>query len=181
MGEASRATGESNEVARALESDPSGASHLLDAQQGFEGAEENRARFSFALTGNVKAVVVAVDEINVGVARRSKQDRGPGGVAGGGVGCGVVLSQVGFDFDDTRGQTEISVIAYEYFTQEFASDATRIASKERATERVDGSDCDGRRQHLQVRPLGQNPVCCAALRGAKTLLFDGAAAPTPLY
>ncbi|MGA9389426.1 MAG: hypothetical protein WBV69_03175 [Candidatus Sulfotelmatobacter sp.] len=65
------------------------------------------------------------------------------------MGCGVVLAQVGFDFDYTRGQAEISLIAYEYFTQEFASDAARIASEERATERVDGSDWGGRGQILK--------------------------------
>jgi hypothetical protein len=146
FGQSSRATGEPNQVARVLESDISGASHLLDAQQGFEGAEENRARFPFALTGDVQAVVIAVDEINVGKAGRSEQDRGAGGIAGSGVGRGIVLPQVGFDFNDTCGQAELAVIAHKYLTQEFAGDGAWIAGEESAIERADGSGWERRRQ-----------------------------------
>ena len=90
-----------------MDFDAAGLGHFLHAGERFEGAEQNASGTAFGLAGDIEAVVVAVDEVNVGVARRPEQNRGAGGVAGGGVGGGIVLAEVGFDFDDAGGETEI--------------------------------------------------------------------------
>src|ERR1700683_1155787 len=74
FGQASRAAGELAKVGEGLQCEVASPRHFLDAEERFEGAEQNRARLAFALAGNVQAVVVAVDEIDVGVAGRAEQD-----------------------------------------------------------------------------------------------------------
>ncbi len=52
-----------------------GLGHGLDARNGFERSKKHTARAPFRLARDIQAVVIAVDEINVGVARRAR--RGP--------------------------------------------------------------------------------------------------------
>ena len=106
FGQTAGATGESRSDARGPAGSESSRARAISSmpEKGFKGAEENAPAFAFALTGDVQTVMVAVDEINVGVARRSEEDRIAGGVAGGGVGGGVVLSEISFDFDDAGGE-----------------------------------------------------------------------------
>jgi len=115
--------------------------HVLDARERFEGTEEDRSCFTLALTRNVQAVMVAVDEVNIGVAGRSEKDRSAGGVASGGVGGGVVLAEVSFDFDDPGGEAKFSGVADEDFAEKFASYAAGVAGEEGAGEREDGCGC----------------------------------------
>jgi hypothetical protein len=94
--------------------------------------------------------VVAVDEIDVGITGRTEQDRSAWSVAGGSVSGGIVLSEVGFDFDDTGREARVSV-AYEDFSEEIASDAAGVASEERAREWNSGTERDGRGHSLEIR------------------------------
>src|SRR5260370_3455097 len=94
--------------------------------------------------------MIAVDEINIAMARRTEQDRGAGGVAGGGMGSGIVFSEIGFYLDDAGRQTGLSV-AHQNLTEKFASHATRIAREERAIERADEPERSGRKHEAEVR------------------------------
>jgi hypothetical protein len=85
--------------------------------------------------------MITVDEINVGVARRSEQYCGAGGVAGGGVGGGIVFSEVSLDLDDAGSEGGVSGVTDEDFAQEFASYAARITGEEGAGEREEGYGC----------------------------------------
>src|SRR5260370_6158166 len=93
--------------------------------------------------------MIAVDEINIAMARRTEQDRGAGGVAGGGMGSGIVFSEIGFYLDDAGRQTGLSV-AHHNLTEKFASHATRIAREERAIERADEPERGGRQHSSDV-------------------------------
>ena len=134
LGEAAWTTGELGKMARDGEWDSSGACHFFDAEERIEGAEKNGTCFAFALTGHVQAVVVTVDKINVGIAGRSEQNGVAGCVAGGGVGGGIVLSEVGLDLDDAGHPTQLPVVTDQNLSEQFAGHAPRIASKEFATE-----------------------------------------------
>ena len=136
MGKASGAGGEFRKVASGFELNFSGAGHFLNALEGFKGAEKNRPGFTFVLACDVEAIVIAVDEINIGMAGGAEQDRSAGSVAGGGVGRGIELSEVGFDFDDAGGETWGSV-AYQDFADEFESHTTGIAREEGTGERAE--------------------------------------------
>jgi len=109
--------------------------HFVDAGERLEGADQDGASFAFGLTGDIEAIVIAVDEVDVGVPGRSEKNGGAGGVAGGGVGGGIEFSEVGFNFDDAGREVEGTVVAEENLTEEGASDAAGIAGVEGARER----------------------------------------------
>ena len=134
--QAAWAAGQPNKIARALQHDASCMRHFLDPLKRFERAEKNGTGFAFALARHVEAIVIAVDEINVGVAGRAEQDRIAGGVACGGVGRGIVCSEVGLDFDDAGRQAQLSMAAHQHLAQQLASHPARSAGEERARERA---------------------------------------------
>jgi len=93
--------------------------------------------------------MIAIDEIDVGVTGRSEQDRGAGSVAGGGVSGGIVLSEIGFDFDDAGGEMQRFRVAHQDFAEKIASYATWAASVEGARERKNGTKRGGRRHRFR--------------------------------
>ena len=74
--------------------------------------------------------MIAVDEVNVGVTGRSEKDRSAGGLAGKGVGRGIILSEVSLDLDDAARQKEPSAVPNQNLAEKFASHAPRTASEE---------------------------------------------------
>ena len=56
------------------------------------------------LATDVGAVVIAVDEIDVGVAGRTEENRVARGLAVVGMGAGIDGAEVGFGFDDASGE-----------------------------------------------------------------------------
>ncbi len=135
LGQASGAGGEADEIARGLDFEFSSASHFFDTVKGFKGAEEDASAFTFGITGDVQAVVTAVDEIDVGVAGGAEENCVAGGFSGGGVGGKVVLCEIGFDFDDAGGEMG-RVSAEEEFPEEVAGDGAGIAGEKVAWERA---------------------------------------------
>ena len=117
-------------IARSAHFDVSCPCHFLDAAQRFDCAEQHASRLAFALARHIQTVMIAVDEINVGVAGRSEQDCSAGGVAGGGVGRGIVFSEVSFDFDDAGGEKLRVALAHQHLAEKFASHAPRTAGEE---------------------------------------------------
>jgi hypothetical protein len=104
LSEASGAAGEARKIAWA------GHGDSVDAEERFKGAEKNTSGLAFALTGDIQAVVIAVDEINVSVAGRAEEDGVARGMAGGGVSGGIIGAEVGLDFDDAPGKTNRAVV-----------------------------------------------------------------------
>ena len=60
--------------------------------------------------------MIAVDEVNVGVAGWSEQNRGARGVAGEGVGRGIFVSEISLNFDDAGCQAQLSAVSYQHLT-----------------------------------------------------------------
>jgi hypothetical protein len=77
--------------------------HCVEAFDWIERTDEYSAWFSFQMTGDVEAVVHAVDEVDVCVSRWAEEDGVGGSQAAGGVGGGIGGTEVGFDFDDAAG------------------------------------------------------------------------------
>jgi len=130
--QASGTAGEFGQILRAPEDGFSSVDHVCDAEEGFEGAEENGSGLALAFAGDVEAVVVAVDEINVGVAGRTEQDRGAGSIACESVGRGIVFPQVGFDFDDAGGDGKGAVAADKDLAEKGARYSAGIVCEEGA-------------------------------------------------
>jgi hypothetical protein len=88
------------------------AGHRFEAGDRFECAEEDSARLAIGLTGNVEAEILAVNGVNVRVARGAEEDGVARRRATMGVGRGVwwivVRTEVGFDLYDTAGKDFVS-------------------------------------------------------------------------
>lgn len=136
--QASGAAGKANQIAGALHRDLSRPRHFLDALQRFQSAEKHSPGLSVGLTRHVQAIVVAVDEVNVGVAGWSEQHRSAGGLADERVGSGVILSKVSLDLDDAASQARLSAVTHQHLAKKFAGHAPRIAGEKGAVKRVDG-------------------------------------------
>jgi hypothetical protein len=94
--------------------------------------------------------VIPVDKVHVGISRRTEQHRGAGGVSGGGVSRGIVLSEVSFYFNDAGRPTGPS-IAHQNFTEKLASDASRRACEEGTIERAEEPRRGGGKHRSKVR------------------------------
>src|SRR5271156_29576 len=136
FGQPSGAAGEVNQIPRFAHFDFSCPRHLFDAAHRLDCAEQDASRVAVALARHIQAVMIAVDEINVGVAGRSVQNCSAGGVAGGGVGGGIVFPEISFDLDDAGRQTELSAVSHQHLAEEFASHAPGSPGEERAMERL---------------------------------------------
>jgi hypothetical protein len=76
--------------------------------------------------------VISVDEIDVGVSGRTEENCVAGGASGGGMGGGIVFSEVCFDLDDSAGEKFFALTADEDFPEKFPAYLPRIAVVETA-------------------------------------------------
>ena len=108
--EAAGAAGQLAEVLRTVKRNAAGASHFFDSRERFERTKEDASGFALGFAGNVQAVVVSVDEVDVGVARRPEEDGVAKSASGGGVGSGVCFAEVSFEFNDagSEGLTRVA-------------------------------------------------------------------------
>jgi hypothetical protein len=81
--------------------------------------------------------VIAVDEINVGVAGRAEQDGVTSSIAGGGVSSGIVGSEVSFDFDDAGCEAD-RAFADQDFAEKCASYPGWSAGEKGAVQGLNG-------------------------------------------
>ena len=145
--EASGASGEFWEITRCLGDNSSSSCHFCNTRERFEGAEKYRTCLLLSFTGDVQAVVIAVDEIDVGVARGAKEDCIARSDAGGGVSGGIVFSEVGLDFNDAGCQAQVFAVTNEYLAEEFASHAARSTGEESAINWENRPEAD-RENHI---------------------------------
>ncbi len=101
------------------------ARHRVKASHWFERAEEDSTGHAIGLTGDVEAVVLAVDGVNVRVTRRTEENDVARRGTAISVGCGirwiVVRTEVGFNLDDAAGKD----FAPDAMDEEFAEQARR--------------------------------------------------------
>lgn len=82
--------------------------HGIEAGDGFERAQQDAAGLTFDFATDIGAEVLAIDAVDIRMARRAEQDlvarRGAAIGVGGGVRSGVVRSEVGLDLHDAAGE-----------------------------------------------------------------------------
>ena len=91
--------------------------------------------------------MVAVDEVDVGVAGRAEKHGIAQGSASGGVSSRIVNAEVGFDLDDTSGQSRGPGVSDEDLAQQLSGYAARIAGEESAIKGLDLAGFQGVRAH----------------------------------
>ncbi len=134
LSQAAGAGGELWEIARAVEGYAASAGHLFDSLDRLDGAKENTAGFAFRFTGNIEAIVITVDEIDVGKTGRAEENGIARGATRSGVGGRIILSEISLDFDDAGGKGCVFAGADEKFAEKIAGDAARGTGEEGARE-----------------------------------------------
>ena len=111
-----------------MQFDSAELSHSFDPGERFGGAEQDAACASLRLAGDIQAIVTSIDKVNVSVAGRPKQDCVAESLTRGGVGCGVLLTKVGFHFHNPRGKNRTTVLSpHQDLAQKFARDTSGTA------------------------------------------------------
>ena len=139
------------ESAGVFEGDAAVASHFGDAEQGLESAEEDGSGFPLALTRYVQTIMIAVDEIDIGITGGTEENGVAGSISGCGVRRRVVLTKVSFYLNDASCQTKLIGVANQHFSEKFAGHAARITGEEDAVERANGNERCGRRHQSECR------------------------------
>ena len=116
----------------------SAGAHEVEAGDRFDGANEYAAGLAIRFRHQVEAFVHTVNQVDVGVTRRSEDDAGTLRQAAGGVGCEVIAAaQVGFGFDDDAGGGAV----HQEFADQVAGDFHGGAGIERSGEYAAGEHC----------------------------------------
>ncbi len=92
---------------------------------------------------DVGAVVIAVDEIDVGVAGRSEENGVAWGQAAVGVGAGIDGAEVGFGFDDASGE-EFPALPEDGGCGSPRGDSARLAADEKLAQELAGDQAGSR-------------------------------------
>lgn len=74
--------------------------------------------------------MISIDEVDVSVPGRTKQNRIAFGAAGSCVGGRILFAKISFNFDNAGGQALSGFFAHEDFAQQRARYAARVVSKE---------------------------------------------------
>ena len=115
-------------VARQLEAASPG--HRCQSKHWLHGPQQHAAGMSFGHAGNIQAVVIAVNEVHVGMSRRPEENGIARSAPGVSVRRRILDSEVGFIFDDTAGEQPPAFAANQQLAQQLASHGHRIAIEE---------------------------------------------------
>lgn len=74
LAEAARPAGQLGPVFGAAQRDPASAGHSFHTGERLESAKEDASRLTLGLARNIQTVMISIDEIDVGVPGRPKQD-----------------------------------------------------------------------------------------------------------
>ena len=104
--------------------------HRRQSKHWLHGAKQHAAGLAFRHAGNIQAVVIAVNEVHVGVSGRPEEDGIARSAAGVSVRRRIFGSEIGFVFDDTASEQRASFAADQQLAQQLASHGHRIAIEE---------------------------------------------------
>jgi hypothetical protein len=112
--------------------------HLADALERFQGADEDAAADSSDFSADIEHEVIAIAEVNVGVAAAKEHGAIARGwsakVVGGGVAPGV-----GLGFDDATAEADAGEFADDNFADEKAGEGDGVCREFGAAEAADGN------------------------------------------
>ncbi len=118
--------------------------HLSDSAEGREGPNQNATRFAFLIGYYIQALVHAVDEIDVGTARRPEQHIGARCAAARGVRGQVLEAKIRFGLDNGAG----SLSMQEHAAEQIACYIRRRPLKKGKIERFGLLDQPAKRKNV---------------------------------
>ncbi len=140
LGQTAWAAGEQTQIARILDRDSSRTGHRFDSGERLESPEENASGLPFGLTGNIQAVMIAVDEVHVDVAGRAEQYFIAQGASGKSMRGRIVLPQIGFYFNDPGSEARFVIpvpCSNQHFAEQIPRNPAWIAGEKLATDWAD--------------------------------------------
>ena len=114
------------------------ALHPVDSFKRLQAAQEHSFADAFAIAGNVEHVVIAVDEVHVGVATVEKKRFVTQGEAAKSV-RGCVADDISFGFDDAAAQSDVGQIVDQRLADEEAREFNCLDGKLAATKAADAN------------------------------------------
>src|SRR5262249_17803936 len=139
-GHSSRTGGNQPQVAIALYDDIPSRRHLFDSGQRFHRAKQDCAGDAFALARHVQAVMISINEVDIGEPGGAEHDRIARRLADIGVRSRIVLAQVRFGFDDAYNKRAGGRFSHQQFSKQRPGYATRIAVEEILPQPLDFSN-----------------------------------------
>lgn len=79
------------------------AAHHWNARDRFEGADQHASGLALGLAHEIQTLIHSIDEIDVSIPRRSKDEACSSGRAAPGMGCAIAHAEVRFHLDDASG------------------------------------------------------------------------------
>ena len=98
--------------------DSSRLGHLLDAGHRLQGPKQHASRDSVRQAGDVQAIVIAIDEVHIGVTGRAEEDGIPRRPARGRVRRCIVFSEIRLGFDNSSRQNSASRFPDQQFPEQ---------------------------------------------------------------
>lgn len=105
---------------------------------GFEGTKENGCAVALGFGHHVQAMVEAVDEVHVGMARGTEHRAVPGGETAGRVGSAVMGAEVGLGFDNAADSEGAMDGPDDPVSEEVTGDLGGVALEEGAGQAAEG-------------------------------------------
>src|SRR5258707_3894215 len=110
--------------------DPSRPSHLLNARHRLQGPQEHASRDSVRKTGNIQAIVIAIDEVHISVTGRTEKNGIPCRTARSRVRRCVAFAEIRLGFHNPSRQNSPSCFPDQQFPQQSPRHPSRIAIEE---------------------------------------------------
>ena len=104
--------------------------HRCQSEHRLHGAQQHASGLSFGHAGNIQAIVIAVNEVHIGMSGRPEEDGIARRASGVSVRRWIFNSEIGFIFDDTAGEQRSSFAANQQLAEQLASYGHRIAIEE---------------------------------------------------
>jgi hypothetical protein len=114
-----------------MQFETAGLRHFLDSGERFQSTKQDASRQALRLAGHVQTIVIAIDEVHIGMTGRTKYDGIAQSLAGCGVCGGISLAQISLDLDDPRAQGRpVFLTSHQYLPDKLARNLTRLSSVE---------------------------------------------------
>jgi len=121
-------------ISQAINLDVSRTGHFFHSGQGLQGAKEDRPGLALRFAGHVQAIMVPIDEVDVGMTGGTEEHGIAQGGTGGGMSGWIIGAEISFDFNYACDEWAGFGVSDEDLAQKLRGDAAGVAGKEGALQ-----------------------------------------------
>ena len=130
--EAAGPTGQLQQIFRAGNDNAARIRHLLDSRQRLGCTEQYTSGLAFGFAGDVQAIVIPVNEVDICVAWRAEEHGIAQSASGSGMRRGIFLPEIGFDFNNASRQLCLRQLVNQDLPEQLPRNTPRIAREKAA-------------------------------------------------